>query len=86
MRKGTTSTGFVFEFDETLFEDMEFIELLAEADANGMMFPRFLDRMLGEDQKKKLYDHVRGEDSRVNIADVKREVVEMMEASEDTKN
>jgi hypothetical protein len=86
MKKGTTSTGFDYEFDETLFEDMEFIELLAEADGNGMLFPKFLDKMLGKEQKKKLYDHVRGDNSRVSIIDVKKEVIEMMEVTEETKN
>lgn len=83
--KGTTSTGFNFEFDETLFEDLEFIELLADADENGMQFPKFLDRLLGTEQKKKLYDHVRSETGRVSILDVKREVVEMMN-TENLKN
>lgn len=83
--KGTTSTGFNYEFDETLFEDLEFIELLAEADENGMQFPKFLVRLLGDEQKKKLYDHVRSESGRVSILDVKREVVEMMD-TENLKN
>lgn len=83
--KGTTSTGFNYEFDETLFEDLEFIELLADADENGMQFPKFLVRLLGDEQKKKLYDHVRSENGRVSILDVKREVVEMMD-TENLKN
>lgn len=86
MMKGTTKTGFEYEFDETIFDDIEFVELLAEADSNGMLIPKFTERMLGKEQKKRLYDHVRDENGRASLTRVKEEILDMMTTEDETKN
>ena len=65
MRSGTTSSGFKFKIDEVDLNDMEFIELMAEAEENPLKYPKMVERMLGKEQKKKLYDHVRTKEGRV---------------------
>jgi hypothetical protein len=42
--------------------------------------------MLGKDQKKKLYDHVRTDDGRVPVEKLSTEIQEIFEASNATKN
>lgn len=87
MRKGTTESGFTFEVDEEELNDMEFVELLADAQEDSLMFPRLIERMLGKDQKKALYDHIRNKKGRVPVdatIDIVTEILTL--AGEDTKN
>ena len=46
MVKGTTSTGFKFSVDPDAIKDMEFIELAAEAEDNGLVLPKMLVKLL----------------------------------------
>ena len=89
MVKGTTQTGFKFSIDPDAIKDMEFIELAAEAEENGLVVPKMLERVLGEKQKKKLYDHVRNSKGRVMIDDINNEVEDIFNAlnqDNETKN
>ena len=79
MKKGTTSTGFSFEVDENRFNNMEFLDALAESSENALAFPRALSLILDKDQKQRLYDHVRTEDGRVPFESIDREITEIME-------
>ena len=61
MRKGTTSTGFAYEFDETTLDDMRFVDVLAVVvDEKSSPLDKvvgaskLLTLMLGEEQKEKL--------------------------------
>lgn len=83
MIKGTTSSGFEFEFNEESIDDMEFVEMIAKADDNISLVPELLNWMLGEELKKKLYDHVKGMEGRAKPAAVMREIEEMFEAGGD---
>lgn len=89
MVKGTTTSGFKFSIDPDAIKDMEFIELAAEAEENGLMLPKMLERVLGKKQKDKLYDHVRNSKGRVMIDDINNEVEEIFNAlnqDNETKN
>lgn len=87
MRKGVTKSGFEFEIDEEEINDIEFIELIAAAEKDLAQFPAVLDRLLGEEQKKRLYDHVRDEKGHVPWQKVEAEVQEIEEiAGKDVKN
>ena len=87
MRSGTTSSGFKFKIDEVDLNDMEFIELMAEAEENPLKYPKMVERMLGKEQKKKLYDHVRTKEGRVPPDAIDEEVEEIfILAGEDAKN
>ena len=75
MIKGKTESGFNFKIDEATFNDMELLELLVDADnGNYLAISKVLDIILGQDQKKKLYDHVRNDNGRVQIDLVTNEV------------
>ena len=87
MRSGTTSSGFKFKIDEVDLNDMEFIEIMAEAEENPLKYPKMVERMLGKEQKKKLYDHVRTKGGRVPPDAIDKEVEEIfILAGEDAKN
>lgn len=65
MKKGTTSSGFAYEFDESRLDDMRFVDVLATVlDPAGSAFERasgvsrMITMLIGPDQKKALYDHI----------------------------
>ena len=89
MVKGTTTTGFKFSIDPDAVKDMEFIELAAEAEENGLLLPKMIEHVLGKDQKKKLYDHVRNNKGRVMVEDVSEEIKQIfssINSDTETKN
>lgn len=89
MINGETKTGFKFEIDPDIVRDMEFIEIVAEAQGNMLKTPVMVTALLGADQRKRLYDHVRTEAGRVLYEDIDREVTEILDivnSHKDTKN
>lgn len=87
MRTGKTSTGFEFEIDEQKLDDMEFLDALAEVDENSLALSKIIKIMLGDEQRKKLYDHLRTDEGRVPIKAVSGEIAEIMKLSqEEVKN
>ena len=87
MLKGKTKSGFKFEIDETIADDLELLEEIAKADKDVTVFPDVLERILGVDQKKALYDHLRNEHGRVSTKAAVDEFTEIMNiAGEETKN
>lgn len=95
MRKGTTSTGFAYEFDEVRLDDMRFVEVLAivmdpEAPAFDKIagVSKLLTMILGEDQKEALYAHIgKGYDGgRVPRAEVEKALEEIMSGTDAEKN
>lgn len=87
MIRGKTSTGFEFEIDEMKLDDMEFLDALSEVDENPLKFSKIIKMMLGEEQRSRLYDHLRTEDGRVPVDAANAAIIEIMEYSkDDTKN
>ena len=91
MLKGKTDTGFRFSIDEEARDDMELLENLAlMAGGDLSVMPNTLVMLLGEEQKKKLYDHCRGESGRVSSKKVMAELEDIFnkagEADTDLKN
>lgn len=86
MLKGTTKSGFSYEIEETTLNDMELFENLCDVDAGDVraIVPA-CKRMLGE-QKKALYEHLRGEDGRVPMDAVLHELTEILKAGAASKN
>lgn len=87
MIKGTTSTGFQYEYDETRLDDMRFVDVLAiVVDPEAPQFEkiagasRLLTMLLGEDMKKALYAHIgKNHDGRVPRADLEAALEEIMQ-------
>lgn len=77
-----TKTGFCVEIDPETLNDMELIEELAklETGTNAVKIAAISSvaaKLLGEEGKKALYEHVRNEKGRVPITAVERELVDI---------
>ena len=89
MKRGTTSTGFVYEFDETRLDDMRFVDTLAVVlDPEAPEFDKIsgtsklVTMMLGPKLKKQLYDHIgKAHGGRVPRADLEIALEEMMSSA-----
>lgn len=86
MKTGKTSTGFAWEIDESIAEDIEFMDLLADAREDGFLMGRVIKALLGEEQQKALYDHCRNEKGRVPMEVVGKEFEEIFNADGELKN
>lgn len=76
--KGATTTGFNFEVDEEVVQDYEFIELLGGVDEDPLKITKVFTELLGEEQTKKLKDHVRNKKGRVPIQALMNELKEIL--------
>ncbi len=67
MIQGTTKSGFAYELQDDAMNNMELVDAMAELDDGGHPFAlsRVCLLLLGRDQRKRLYDHIRTEDGRV---------------------
>lgn len=88
MTEGVTASGFKFAFDETVMNDFEIVDAIADIVSNepsrllsGLSV--FVTKVLGAQGKKALFDHVRTEDGRVPIEAVEKEVGEILAAGSD---
>lgn len=89
MIEGKTKTGFSFKVDPEVLDDMEFIELVANAEENGLLLPKLVVTVVGEKQKEKLYNHVRNKKGRVSPKKISDEITDIFEAintAKETKN
>lgn len=84
--KGKTADGFEYSYPVEHADDMELLELLEELDGGNMRpLPQVLERLLGKEQKKALYDFYRT-DGRVSIEKMAEVTVEILNGSAETKN
>lgn len=82
--KGKTESGFEYEIDSIVVDDMEFIDMLVESmDDNPLAFSVLCTKLLGADQKKALYNHLRT-DGRVPIESVSAAIADIFKAFGDT--
>ena len=77
---GKLNNGFEYEVDDAVLDDMEMVDALAEAQStNPRAISSVVKKLLGDEQKKTLYDLVRREDGTVPIEEVTNTVVEIFE-------
>lgn len=82
MITGKTANGFAFELDEKALDDMNLIDALAEASTNDpLQFSRVIRLLLGDAQRKRLYDTLKDEAGRVPIERVSQAVSEIFSAA-----
>ena len=73
--KGTTAGGFEYKIEASRFDDMEFMEMLAESsDDDPLALTKIMTKLLGKKQKKRLYEHLRNEDGIVPVTGVVAEL------------
>lgn len=87
MQKGKTKSGFEYEFNEDLINDMEVIDALAEIanNENILAVSTVVKKLLSDEERKRLYDHVMLEDGRVPVDALMEELSEMMSGSDEGK-
>jgi hypothetical protein len=88
MKKGKTESGFKFEIDERVLDDMELIDAMAASQGDDpTQISTVVVKIFGEEQRKRLYDFVRTEDGRVPITEVANIITEVVESiGDDGKN
>lgn len=81
MKNVKLSSGLELEMDEKVMDNMELVDTLAEAaDEDPLAVSRMVKLVLGAENRKKLYDHLRTEDGRVPVAQVSDALKEIFEA------
>lgn len=81
MFEGKTKSGFHYQIPEDVYDDIELVEALAQMYTGDLTaVPTVIEMVLGKDQKKKLYDHLRDERGRTRATLVMKEVEEMLGA------
>lgn len=79
--KGITSTGFEFDVDQKRLDDYELLEDLADmTDGKEGKIVSVINRLLGEEQKEKLKNHLRDEDGRVAASSMTQEIMDVFKA------
>lgn len=86
MRRGTTSTGFRYEYDETRLDDMRFVDVLTVVlDPEAPQFEKIsgvsalIGMLLGRELKAALYTHIGQRfDGRVPRAELEKALEEIM--------
>lgn len=67
MLNGKTKSGFEFSVDPNVLDNMELLDAVAEIDTNPLAVSKVINMVLGAEQRKALYDHLRTEDGRVPV-------------------
>ena len=62
MITGKTESGVEFELDNKVLDNMELLDALSEAEENPVHMSKVANMLLGDTQRKKLYDYLRTED------------------------
>jgi hypothetical protein len=86
--KGKTESGFDFEIDAKIADDYEMVESLVAIDKGeyGELIT-VIDKILGEEQRQRLKEHLRDENGKVSLKAMVKEMRDILsEAGEQTKN
>ena len=89
MRRGTTSTGVRYEYDEKRLDDMRFVDVLTVVlDPDATLLQKcssvstLIGMLLGPDLKAQLYEHIGQRfDGRVPRAELEKALEEIMQDS-----
>ena len=84
--KGTLISGFEFEVADDVCDNMELLDAVVDADENPLAVSKIVKLLLGEDQRRALYDHLRDESGRVPVLAVSNAVAEIFQSTTKTKN
>lgn len=86
MIKGKTSSGFAFEIEEHVLDNMELLDTIVEADENPAALTKVVKMILPKDQQEALYEHLRTEHGNVPIMAVAQEMAEIFSYTPEGKN
>lgn len=83
---GETESGFVFNIEANRLDNMELIDALAELDDDPLQISFVIKLLLGKEDKKRLYDHVRTDEGIVPSEEIEKELSEIFALSQELKN
>lgn len=72
-----TASGFEFEIEDGVLDNMELLDAIAELEENPLKLTKVVKLLLGEETKERLYDHVRNEKGRVPAEALSTEVADI---------
>lgn len=81
MAKGKTASGFEYSINPDVMDNMELLDAIVEIDANPLALSQVLRMVLGDEQRKALYDHLRTEDGRVPVKAVSEAITDIFNSS-----
>ena len=84
-----TKDGFAVELSEEALDNVELLDALAavqDSDVGFVRMARTIRLLMGKEQTKKLYDHLRTEDGRVPVVALSNALGELMESFRAGKN
>lgn len=83
---GETESGFIFNIEVERLDNMELIDALAELEDDPLQMSTVIRLLLGKEDKKRLYDHVRTDEGMVPSELVEKELGEIFTLSQELKN
>ena len=83
---GETESGFVFNIEVERLDNMELIDALAELEDDPLQMSTVIRLLLGKEDKKRLYDHVRTDEGMVPSRLIEKELREIFTLSQELKN
>lgn len=91
MIEGKTSTGFSYKIQDDVLDDMELLDALVDMDNGDMSSYRYaIKALLGEEQRKALYEYVRdkktGRVSAKKVFEAFAEVLNSAKENQEIKN
>lgn len=87
MLTAKTKSGFTIEIEETSLDNQEMLDAFAKAGkGDPFALSEIIPMLLGEEGKKRLYEHLRTPEGRVPASAVESEIVELMNSINDGKN
>lgn len=78
-----TASGFEFEIEDGVLDNMELLDAIAELEENPLKLTKVVKLLLGEKTKERLYDHVRNEKGRVPADALSTEVADIFKLLND---
>lgn len=85
MKNGTTKSGFKYTLTDRRLNNFELLDVFSEVDENPLLIPKVLTLLLGDKQKRELYEHLRDSEGTVPSELITKELKEML-GIEEVKN
>lgn len=79
MKEISTKSGFCATVDLDRLDNVELLDALAELSENGLGIGKVITLILGKEEKRRFYDHVRAENGAVPIKAVTDAFSEIMD-------
>ena len=86
MITGKTSCGYEYSIEKYKFDDMELVDMLGDLEENPFLMGKVIEKLIGKEEKKKLYDLLRTEDGNVPVEATRKAIEEIFNSDKTSKN